>query len=209
MLDHFSLLNPVCRQRSRTVGTAKSLSHQNSQPSTQNFQLIHAYTRSQAVADGFQIEVTKVAREAGITFPVFLTRSVYDSYVTVPPGVTAQDEAGRLWDIVWMLRFAIRQAKPGGPHGSCRLPVALYVRNDNRRARSACPLRFRSSKLRFSCPASFSSFFASARDFSISGQKPAICCSSSLFAARGDPGKTMPPTVRTLALFESAGAPCH
>lgn len=93
--------------------------------------VIYTYTRSQAIADGFQIEVSKMAREAGITFPVFLARAVYDNYVTVPPGVTAQDEAGRLWDIVWMLRFAIRKAQPN----QTRLPIALYVRNDNQRAR--------------------------------------------------------------------------
>jgi len=49
----------------------------------------------------------------------------------VPPNVTGQDEAGRLWDLVWMLRFAIRKAQPG----QARLPFALYVRNDNRAAR--------------------------------------------------------------------------
>ena len=58
--------------------------------------VIYSYTRAQAVANGFQIEVTKTATEAGIRFPVFLTRSVYDAYVTVPPSVTCQDEAGRL-----------------------------------------------------------------------------------------------------------------
>ena len=112
----------------------------NNQQSTNNsqpFEVIYTYTRSQAVADGFQVEVSTVAREAGITFPVFLTRAVYDNYVTVPAGVTGQDEAGRLWDIVWMTRFAILKAKPGqgGQCGSHRLPVALYVRNDNQRAR--------------------------------------------------------------------------
>ena len=89
--------------------------------------VIYSYTRAQAIADGFQVEVTKTANEAGIRYPVFLTRAVYDAYVTVPPQVTGQDEAGRLWDIVWMLRFAIRKARPGVD----RLPVALYVRNDN------------------------------------------------------------------------------
>lgn len=93
--------------------------------------VIYSYTRAQAVADGFQIEVTKTAREAGITFPVFLTRSVFDQYVAVPPGVTCRDEAGRLWDIVWMLRFAIRRSRAGAD----RLPFALYVRNDNRAAK--------------------------------------------------------------------------
>jgi hypothetical protein len=93
--------------------------------------VIYSYTRKQAVADGVQVEVTKTAQEAGIRFPVFLTRTVYDAFVTVPPGVTAQDEAGRLWDIVWMTRFAIIRARPGVD----RLPVALYVRNDNRAAK--------------------------------------------------------------------------
>jgi hypothetical protein len=98
----------------------------------EEFQVVYSYTRSQAIADGLQIEVTKVAEEAGIRFPVFLTRGVYDKYVTVPPGVTGQDEAGRLWDILWMLRFAIIRAKPG----VTRVPVALYVRNsDSHRAR--------------------------------------------------------------------------
>jgi hypothetical protein len=92
---------------------------------------IYTYTRAHAVADGFQIEVTKTAQEAGIRFPVFLTRAVYNAYVTVPPDVAGQDEPGRLWDVVWMLRFAIRKAQPG----KSRLPFALYVRNDNRRPR--------------------------------------------------------------------------
>jgi hypothetical protein len=93
--------------------------------------VIFAYTRSQAVADGLQVDVTKTAQEAGIKFPTFLTRAVFDAYVTVPSGVTGQDEAGRLWDIVWMTRFAILRAKPGVD----RIPVALYVRNNNRAAR--------------------------------------------------------------------------
>jgi hypothetical protein len=94
-------------------------------------QIVYCYTRAQAVADGFQIEVTKMAQEAGIRFPVFLTRGVYDAYVTVPEGVTGQDESGRLFDIIWMLRFAILRSR----RGCDRVPVALYVRNDNQRSR--------------------------------------------------------------------------
>jgi hypothetical protein len=82
-----------------------------------------------------QVEVTKTAQEAGIRFPMFLTRTVYDSFVTVPPGVTAQDEAGRLWDIVWMTRFAILRHPGGASVPASRLPLALYVRNDNHRAK--------------------------------------------------------------------------
>jgi hypothetical protein len=90
-------------------------------------EVIYTYTRAHAVADGFQVDVTKTAQEAGIRFPVFLTRAVYDAYVTVPPDMAGQDEAGRLWDILNLLKFAILKAQPG----QTQLPFALYVRNDN------------------------------------------------------------------------------
>ena len=94
-------------------------------------EIIYAYTRKQAVADGVQVDVTTTAQEAGIKFPVFITRGVFESYVAVPEGLNGQDEAGRLWDIVWMLRFAIQRSNGH----TDRLPVALYVRNDNRAAK--------------------------------------------------------------------------
>ena len=93
--------------------------------------VVYSYTRAQAVADGVQVEVTKTAQEAGIKHPMFLTRAVFDAYVAVPEGVTGQDEAGRLWDVVWMTRFAIMRSRGH----TDRLPVALYVRNDNRAAK--------------------------------------------------------------------------
>jgi hypothetical protein len=89
---------------------------------------------------GFKSKSPRPRREAGILFPVFLTRAVYDAYLTVPPGVEAQDEAGRLHDILTMLRFAIHKAQPDQD----RLHFALYVRNDNRRPRAGeadCYLR--------------------------------------------------------------------
>ena len=103
--------------------------HQNESPFGE---VIYAYTRAQAIADGVQVEVSTVATEAGIKFPVFLTRAAFDAYVALPPDGQCdshQDEAGRLWDIVWMLRFAIGKAAPGRN----RLPFALYVRNDHHR----------------------------------------------------------------------------
>ena len=104
----------------------------NTQNETSPFgEIIYSYTRKQAIADGVQVDVSSTAKEAGIRFPVFITRTVFDAYVTVPPNVSGQDEAGRLWDVVWMLRFAIGKAT----RGQDRLPFALYVRNDNRAAR--------------------------------------------------------------------------
>lgn len=92
--------------------------------------VIYGYTRKQALEDGEQVDVSERAREAGIKFPVFLTRAVWGKYVEVPPGVSCQDEAGRLWDIVWMLRFSILRS-----NGEPQIQVKLYVRNDNRKPR--------------------------------------------------------------------------
>jgi hypothetical protein len=51
---------------------------------------------------------------------------VWESYVRVPDGVRCQDEKGRLWDIVWMLRCAARRTN--GP----QMLFGVHVRNDNR-----------------------------------------------------------------------------
>jgi len=40
-----------------------------------HFSIVHVYSRSQAIADGVQVEVTKTAHEAGIQFPVFYVRN--------------------------------------------------------------------------------------------------------------------------------------
>ena len=94
--------------------------------------VIYAYTRAQALSDGMQVDVTTTAQEAGFRTPVFLTWAVYDQFVSVPAGVEGQDEAGRLWDILWMLFNAIRRSCGNAGH----LTFQLYVRNDNRRAKT-------------------------------------------------------------------------
>ena len=89
--------------------------------------LIHSYTRADALRDGVLIDVSAVAREAGFRYPVALTRAAWGRCVTVPPGVLCQDEAGRLWDVLWMLHGAI--ARQGGGRV---VAFALHVRNHNR-----------------------------------------------------------------------------
>src|SRR5205823_5504886 len=92
----------------------------------ENFDLIHRYTRAQAIEDGVLIDVSATAREAGFRFPVALTRAAWERCVSVPSGVVCQDEAGRLWDVLTMLRFAIR-----GQDGA-EVRFGVHVRNDNR-----------------------------------------------------------------------------
>jgi hypothetical protein len=92
----------------------------------EDFDLISRYSRAQAIADGVLIDVTEVAREAGITYPTAITAAVHASYVRVPDGVTGQDEHGRLWDLVFMLRFAItRHPNAEGD----MLVFTVFVRN--------------------------------------------------------------------------------
>src|SRR5947199_4679188 len=89
--------------------------------------LIHRYSRADAIRDGVLIDVSAVAREAGIRYPVALTRAVWGHCITVPPDVLCQNEAGRLWDVLWMLRWAIGRSD-GGPE----VRFGVHVRNDNR-----------------------------------------------------------------------------
>lgn len=93
--------------------------------------VIFAYTRRQAVADGVLFDVSEMAREAGFKWPVAMTASVWEDCVRVPEGVEGQDEAGRQWDILFMLRHAIRTTTPPGRE----MRFQLLVRNDNRAPR--------------------------------------------------------------------------
>jgi hypothetical protein len=74
------------------------------------------------------VDVSETAKEAGFRIPVAVTRAVWAEYVAVPEGVIAQDEAGRLWDVLWMCRFGVNQ----GRGDESEILFQLHVRNDNR-----------------------------------------------------------------------------
>jgi hypothetical protein len=90
-------------------------------------ELVHRYTRADALRDGALIDVSETAREAGFKYPVALTAAAWARCVTVPPGVACQDEAGRLWDVLYLLRCAIGQSNSGP-----EVRFGVHVRNDNR-----------------------------------------------------------------------------
>jgi hypothetical protein len=87
---------------------------------------IYRYSRADAIADGVLVDVTATAREAGIRYPTAVTEAVWDFCVAVPPGVECQDEAGRLWDVLFLLAMAARHS------GGAEIRFAVHVRNDNR-----------------------------------------------------------------------------
>jgi hypothetical protein len=92
-----------------------------------NPDLIHSYSRADALRDGVLIDATTTTTDAGFRYPVALTRAAWERCVAVPPGVACQDEAGRLFDVVWLLACAIRRGSIGA-----EVRFAVRVRNDNR-----------------------------------------------------------------------------
>ena len=90
---------------------------------------ISVYTRAQAIEDGVLVDVSVTAREAGFKFPVAVTRAVWDGYVV--PDARAryyQDEMGRLWDILNVLRWYVRR---GG--SEIHFPVTMIMKARQRR----------------------------------------------------------------------------
>jgi hypothetical protein len=76
--------------------------------------VVHSYSRAEALEDGQLVDVTDNARRAGIKMPVAVTAAVYGLCIEVPPSrARLEDVGGRTHDIVWLLRCAIAR-KPNG-----------------------------------------------------------------------------------------------
>jgi hypothetical protein len=84
---------------------------QESDANPEGWDLIHRYTRAQAIADGSLVDVSETAREAGIRIPVAVTRAVWNEYVALTETAerAGNSERGRLCDIVWMMRFGMQK----------------------------------------------------------------------------------------------------
>jgi hypothetical protein len=74
------------------------------------WKIVSTYSTKQAVEDGFLVKVdSEASKEAGIKFPVYITRAVWDKYVEVPKGMEQlQNLSGRLWDVLFMFAFHAR-----------------------------------------------------------------------------------------------------
>jgi hypothetical protein len=77
-------------------------------PEGDEFEIISKYTRAQALEDGTLVDVTELAKEAGIRIPTAVTRAVWNGYVELSEAAkkAGNDITGRTWDIVWMFRCA-------------------------------------------------------------------------------------------------------
>jgi hypothetical protein len=78
--------------------------------------LIYGISRAQLLEHGDLVDVSEIAREAGFTVPVAMTRAAWADCVewteaTQKREQTVQDEAGRLWDVLFMAKLAARRAR--------------------------------------------------------------------------------------------------
>lgn len=75
-------------------------------------EVIHAYTRAQALEDGVLADISGLAREAGFRIPVAVTQGVWE--VLNPSDelkAAGQDLNGRAWDLLMVLRLAVRRVR--------------------------------------------------------------------------------------------------
>lgn len=75
--------------------------------------IIHVYTRAQALKDGVLVDCTELAREAGFTWTVAVTDHLYHGYIVPSLALMAEGQSiqGRLWDVLQVLRHAICSSK--------------------------------------------------------------------------------------------------
>ena len=83
-------------------------------------EVIFSHSRAQALEDGVLVDVTAAAREAGFRWPVAMTRAAWEDCVAWSEDDSRcqvhQDEAGRLWDALWMAFCASRTAPADDAH---------------------------------------------------------------------------------------------
>lgn len=78
-------------------------------------EIIHTYTRKQALEDGALVPYGDMAKEAGISWPVDLTAAAQaDAVSWNDSNAGLQDEEGRAWDVINMAAFALRRKKAAG-----------------------------------------------------------------------------------------------
>ncbi|HOW51480.1 MAG TPA: hypothetical protein PLV42_05485 [bacterium] len=84
-----------------------------------NNDIIHAYSRTQALADGVLVDVSDMAKQAGFIYPVALTRLVWEECVAWDNASEQvyQDEPGRLWDLLTIMHRTALE---------CPLPVMHF-----------------------------------------------------------------------------------
>lgn len=100
--------------------------------------IIHTYTRDEAIEDGALVDVSNIAKQAGFAIPLALTARVFSECVYWPETEAAiQDESGRLWDVLFMAAAAARRAAALQLQGATAFDMVVVPRG----GRSLMPIR--------------------------------------------------------------------
>ena len=77
-----------------------------------NWNLIYAYTRAQAIEDGVLVDVTEQAKAIGFKLHTVVTDHLFHGYVEPPAGLEGEGQSvtGRLHDLMVLALFAARKA---------------------------------------------------------------------------------------------------
>jgi DNA repair protein RadC len=74
---------------------------------------IYSYSRSQALADGVLVDVSKMAREAGFKIPTAITADLHAQLLPNESELArGQSYEGQLWDVLWMASVGARLSGP-------------------------------------------------------------------------------------------------
>ena len=83
-------------------------------------EVIHSYSRAQAIADGVLVDVTTDAAEAGFKLPCAMTVAAWSDAVewsehdeARKAEGTGQSLRGRLWDVLYLANLAARHGRGG------------------------------------------------------------------------------------------------
>ena len=94
----------------------------------EGFDVVVSYSRAEAIADGTLVDVSKMAKEAGIKFPVAISEAIQNMIEDKPEH---EDIEGRTWDVVWMLRCAITGAIPARKVGESIIFYELILNSSS------------------------------------------------------------------------------
>jgi hypothetical protein len=74
--------------------------------------VVSVYLRQDAIADGMLIDLSPLAREQGLRYPVAITAAAHHLAIALSPAAVDAgcDEAGRTWDVLTLLAARIRCA---------------------------------------------------------------------------------------------------
>jgi hypothetical protein len=95
-----------------------------------DWELIHAYTRQQAIEDGILVDVSEMAKKVGYLVGVAFTSAVWNRCVDVVPAIGGMTDYDRVFDILLMCRNCVTFDSVGGESGI--FIVAVRVEHEQR-----------------------------------------------------------------------------